>query len=579
VSTDPQPSSARCAAVVAALMALALALRLVGIDFALPFAQEPDPHILGQIELLSRPDVTDEDIFFSSIYPHSFARFGMWTGAPVGPPADIATLDLAGQLHAAGGLHRHMRILIACLSVLIVPATFLLGALFLSRRWALVAAAFASVSTLSLQFGQMARPHAAAAPLTVLAIVACVHLRRHGSTKWFVLAGAACALAMGCLTNAFAVLIPAFLAFLLRNGVPSALRRVLEPRVLIPFALIALSIRAFYPFFFVPTPQGALMPSEEGTVSFGWQTFNWAEFKGAGFPVLFLTPWFYEPAASVLAIVGLLAWLITRHPSLGRERSERAKDLLVVLSFALAYGLVIGLENRNQQRFTLPLMPYLFCAAAFALSRLGDWLRKPALVGGLTFASLALPLAACLGFTGMRLRPHTLELLSQWITTNVDREHQRVGLHLVWDVPLPRRHENLFDAQGNARKVTLSPWLRYQSEWMDAAWKGERWDIEPLYPERERWGAILKDPGAYLDELKADFVVLPGGEGVGVTALTRALRAELARRGAKVVLELPAEERPPPSGREGLDTSHFTLYVLTSHWFGPQLEVYALPAR
>ena len=35
----------------------------------------------------------------------------------------------------------------------------------------------------------------------------------------------------------------------------------------------------------------------------------------------------------------------------------------------------------------------------------------------------------------------------------VDREHQRVGLHLVWDVPLPRRHENLFDEQGNARKV------------------------------------------------------------------------------------------------------------------------------
>ncbi|MCY3001755.1 MAG: glycosyltransferase family 39 protein [Planctomycetota bacterium] len=569
-----EPSNLRCTVAVLALMALALALRFLTLDFGLPYSQEPDPHILDQIALLSQPVVDDRTIFFSSIYPHLLARLAIWTGAPVALPENLAALDLAGQLEVASRMHHHVRALIACLSVLMIPATFWLASWFLSRRWSLAAAALAAASTLSLQFGQQARPHAATAPLIVIAVAACIGLRRHGTLRWFLIAGAACALAIASLTNALAVMIPAFVAFLLRNG---ARRRILDARVLLSLGLVALAIRLAYPFFFVETPPEAVMPTEEGTVSFGWQTFNWSEFQGAGFPTLFLTLWFYEPVASLLALAGLVAWLVRRNDR-SAEWSERRKDLLVALSFALSYALVIGLQVRNQQRFALPLLPFVFVAAAYGLAALwrADRLKPLAYVGS---AACVVPVLACLGFVGMRLRPHTLEQLGMWIEANVRRGEQRVAIHLLWDVPLAREHANLFDAQGNVRKVTLSPWLLYQAQTMDALWMGERWDIEQLYPERERWGAILKAPGAYLDELGADFVALPAGEGVGVTALTRALRAELVQRGAKVVLELPAEERPPPSGREGLDTSHFTLYVLTSHWFGPQLEVYALPAR
>ena len=555
-------------------MAFGLALRLLTLDFGLPYSQEPDPHILDQIALLSQPVVDDRTIFYSSIYPHLLARLALWTGAPIALPENLAALDLAGQLEVASRMHHHVRVLIACLSVLMIPATFWLASWFLSRRWSLVAAALAAASTLSLQFGQQARPHAATAPLIVLAVAACIGLRRHGNLRWFALAGAACALAIAGLTNALAVLLPALVAFLLRRG---ARHRLLEPRALLSLALVALAVRFAYPFFFVATPPDAVMPTEDGTVSFGWQTFNWSEFRGAGFPTLFLTLWFYEPVASLLAIVGIVVWILRRNDGTA-EWSERRKDLAVALSFALAYALVIGLQVRNQQRFALPLLPFVFVVATYGLAAL--WrarrARPLALVGSV---ACAVPVAACLGYTGMRLRPQTLDQLGQWIEANVRREEQRVAIHLLWDVPLAREHRNLFDAQGNVRKVTLSPWLLYQAQTMDGLWKGERWDIEPLYPERERWGAILKEPGAYLDGLQADFVALPGGEGVGVTALTRALRIELVRRGAQVVLALPAEERPPPSGREGLDTSHFTLYVLTSHWFGPQLEVYALPPR
>lgn len=566
-----KPSNAACALALAALTAFALSLRLWTLDFGLPYSQEPDPHILGQIETLSQPVVTDEELFFSSIYPHFLARSALLFGAPVGPPEGLAELDLAGHLAAAGRLHLHVRALIACLSILIVPATFWLASYFMARRWALAAAGLAALSTLSLQFGQQARPHAAVAPLIVLAVAGCVHLRRRGDTRAFVIAGALCAVALACLTNAFAVLLPAGLAYLLRNG---ARRRILDSRLLIPLAMLALAVRIYYPFFFVDTPPGAVMPTEEGTLSFGWQTVNWSEFQGAGFPTLFMTLWYYEPVASLLALAGLAAWLLRRGDG-SPESRERRKDLLVALSFALSYALVIGLQRRNQQRFVLPLVPYVCAAAGYGLAALFAQ-PKLRLARWFALASLAVPLWACIGYSRMRSRPHTLEQLGAWIEANVERGTQRVGLHLLWDVPLARRHANLFDASGAARKVALSPWLRYQAEQLDRVWQGERWDLEPLYPERERWPQIVKDPFGYLGALAADYVVLPAGEGVGVTPLTRALRAELERRGERV-LTLPAEERPSSSGLEGLDTPHFTRFVSTATWFGPQLEVFRLP--
>jgi len=574
VKETSQPSARTCAAIVIALTAFALLLRLLTLDFALPFAQEPDPHILDQIALLSQPVVDDRTIFYSSIYPHLLARLAIATGAPVLPPAELASLDLEGHLAAAARVHHHVRLVIAWLSVLIVPATFWLASFFVTRRWALAAAALAAASTLSLQFGQQARPHAAVAPLIVLAVASCLQLRRRGDLASFALAGGLCALAVATLTNALAVLIPAALAFLLRDHAP---RRILDAKLLVPLALLGLAVRLSYPFFFVPTPPDAVMPTEEGTVSFGWQTFNWSEFQGAGFPTLFMTLWYYEPVASLLAAVGVLAWLLRRDAA-DEERARRRKDLVVALSFALAYALVIGLQRRNQQRFVLPLVPYAFVGAAFALETLWRSARARPLawVGS---AACALPACACLGYTGMRLRPQTLEQLGQWIEANVRRGEERVALHLLWDVPLVRERRNLFDESGNLRKVTFSPWLLYQGERMDAVWEGERWDIEPLYPERERWPAIAKDPGTHLDALGARYIVLPGGEGVGVTALVRAVRAELERRGARRVLALPDEERPPVSGLEGLDTPHFTWYALTGRWFGPQLDAFELPRR
>jgi len=569
---DRQPSKPLCAVLLALMTAVALALRLGTLDFALPFAQEPDPHILGQIETLSQAEVSDEDVFYSSIYPHFLARTSMLFGDVVTPPsaAELDAMTLDEHLATASRLHHRVRLVIAWLSVLIVPAAFWLATFFVERRWALFAAALAAVSTLSLQFGQQARPHAAVGPLIALAVAGCMHLRRRGDARSFVIAGALCSLAIACLTNALAVLFPAGLAFLLRNG---ARRRLLDARLLIPIALIALAVRVYYPFFFVATPAGAEIPQEEGTFSFAWQTINWNDFRGDGFPTLFMTFWYYEPVASLLALAGIAVW-IARKSDGTSEWSERRKDLLVALSFALTYAIVIGLQRRNQQRFMLPLVPFVFAAAAYGMRAL-SWKLAAWPLRAVAALALAVPAWACLGYTMMRTRPQTLEQVAQWIAANVDRERERVALHLNWDVPLARTHANLFDADGKRRPSNLSPWTRYQHELMDAHFRGERWNLEALYPDKSGQQRALQQPVEYLAELGADFVVLPGGSGVAVAGPARALRTEL-EKSAEKVLSLPLETRPAPSGLEGLDTPHFTLFVSTARWFGPQIDVFRL---
>lgn len=586
---DPrQPSRGQVALALVALTLLALALRLWTLDFALPFAQEPDPHILGQIELLSKAEVSDEDIFYSSIYPHLLARTAMLFGDVTREPAGAESFTLDEHLAAASRLHVRVRGVIAFFSVLIVPATFWIACYFVGRKWALFAAALAATSTLSLQFGQMARPHAAVGPLIALAIGGALHLRHRGDTRSFLIAGALAAFALACLINACVALVPAAVAVWLRNN---ARRRIFDARLLIPIALIALAVWLAYPFFFVERPPGAAPPAEEGTFNFAWQSINWNDFAGQGFPTLFMTLWYYEPVAFVLALCGLAAWLApvympTAFGTQARgivawrmredtpETRERWRDLLVVLSFALLYAVIIGLYRRNQQRFVLPLTPFVAALAAYGMRLITRSLAKPLTVALLAVA-LAVPTLACIGYTRMRTRPHTLEQLARWIESHVEREDQRFGLHPLYDVPLAREHEQLFDGDGQPKPV-LSPWLVYQQRTLDRVWRGERWRVEDLYGPRARWPEIVKDPDAHLDALGLDFAAVPGGEGVGANSpLVVAVRDALARAGVRVE-ELPHETRPPPSGLEGLDTPHFTAFVLSSNWFGPQLDVFRL---
>lgn len=552
---------------VAALTLAALLVRLHSIDFALPYFQESDPHIFEQVDLLRQPHLDAAQVERASIYPHLLARTVLLFEDPLAPPADPAQLSLAEHLEHAGGLHVLVRTIVACFSVLLIPVTWLIARRFFDTRWALFATALSATSLLALQFGQMARPHGFAAPLAGLAVAAAVRLRNRPNLGSYVLVGLAVGAALAALQSALAVLIPFAVAFVLRDREQ---RRWFEPRVLVTLGLIAGFIRVFWPFAFGESSSGESARIEDGTIHLSAQTMSFAEFTGEGFRTVWMTFWYYETTAFLLCGLGVAVWCA--RALRGKLRSGHGRDLLVVLSYVLPYLIVVSFHERAQQRFVIQLVPLAACGAAFGLRAISGRHARVAMA-----LALSVPLIATGRFAWLRAEGHTLGQAAQWLRENADPETDRIGVHLTFDLPFARRAENLFQESGEWRKGIFTPWQFHQVTVMGPDWPGERWFLHSLYvPAEIKPPEVQADPEAYLRRLELDYVILPGEHGASFHPMLQAVRAAAANIGT-LVFEAPRGERMIVKEKiEGLDTPHFTAFVLTSPGFGPKLEIYRL---
>src|ERR1043165_126954 len=112
------------------ITAAALALRLSGVGFLLPQMTESDSRVIHQqVEHLERGDEHPERDRNYGFYPLLVARITAccFDDAPPRTPA----ADLEEHLQRASATHEHVRIVGAILSVLLVPATWLLARWFL----------------------------------------------------------------------------------------------------------------------------------------------------------------------------------------------------------------------------------------------------------------------------------------------------------------------------------------------------------------------------------------------------------------------------------------------------------------
>lgn len=577
----------RAALLVGLLMLAALGARLWTIGYGLPFSREADAQAVEQLRALESGPIADEDAYRFSAYPLLLARAAHALGLGREPEVDPVNGTLDEHLAAAGALHLRVRILVACVSVLLVFGTWRLARTFCEPSWALFATALVTTSMLALQFGRMARPHAVAAPFLLLATVEWMRFAARGAFASLCTASASTALALAALPNGFAALLPAAAAWWLAPRRP---KWALDARLWVPLALVALAIRFAYPFWFVAWPDDPDAKAGVGAVRFGWhQGISPSEFTGGGFRVLAWTFGLYEPVASVLACAALVCVLLRlRGGALGRRVRELAPEtrraLGVALAFGLPYALVLGLYSRTQQRFGLPLVPFVALGAALGareLRRLARTGVSRALTSGVLVAALVVPSGAVVRESLERAREHPLEGLARWIETHVERSTQRVALHVYYDVPLARTRAH-FAPRAGLDPEHVGPWLAYQKRHLVEQGHVERWRIDALYPDARTWPAIEADPDAYVRSLDVDFVVVPcGGERLDV-APASAVRDALRRSGSLVFAVHERDDHPSLSDAEreqGWGRFRFLLGETTA----PELEVWRLervaPAR
>ncbi len=441
-----------------------LALRLVGIGFGLPHHIEPDSMLVWHAGWLARPAgagtgvLCEPDTFYPRLLPWLIAV------APGRSYLEVPPLDagLAAHLAALAGPFLKARIVIACLSVLAVPATFFLARRFLDARWSLVAAGFYATSLLATNFAQQARPHAAMAGLMALGLVLVLRILDRPSWTNYLLGGLGAGLALAGLHNGAVLVLALGAAHLLA-------RERSWPRFAGALAVVA---ACFVPFWWAILARG--LESVDQGISIGGQDVTADRFGGQGFAQIPGCIWSYEPVACVLAAVLVAAWLL-RRVVLG----ERARPLAVLLACFVPFLFVFGMRNVTESRFYVPCMSALALLAAGGLRalRLSPRVGALALVPGL-FVSAKL--------VWLRSQGESVGTVARWLEEHADREHDTIGVQPSFTLPLFSRRAGLESMLPPFR----NPWERYQ-----LALPGEppgAWDLRCI--ARSEWWKNRRGP-------------------------------------------------------------------------------------
>jgi len=454
---------------IGALTLAVLALRCVGIDSMLPHQPEPDAVIVWQAAWLSGlpyvlPAGTAD---LPPFYPILLAELLQWLpGTPVAILHPVGA-PLSDHLAAASEPYLRARYLIAALSVLTIPAVYRLGRAFLERAPALLAAAFAATSLLATSYAQQARPHAASAAISAVAVALALRHARKGGHASFAAASAVVAVGIGAFQNGVFALPALALAWWL------APRRTFT-QLLWPIGFVACAVWRFYPFLFTP---GVVAP--RGTeVDIGGQVLALDRLSAVGFTRIARGLFAFDPVLAILGGVGLVVVLVL----VARRASLDRRALLVVGSFPAAFLAFWGFMSHMFPRFTVPLVPFIAISAAGTVVVLVRAIAPARVRGRVLVASslalLVLPTYACVRLVAWRASTDTMTLAAQWIVANGDPARDRVAHNVLLPLPLARTHESI----ARTPRWALSPWDHYLMELPEDP-SLPRWSLVPVFQQ------------------------------------------------------------------------------------------------
>ena len=401
----PQLTSARL--LLALVLGAGLALRLVNIDYGLPFVWSLDEgtHFTNRAVLMFREGIDpgyyqNPPLFTELVHVLLRVMYGPLEFAfdlPAGNVIDQFERDPTEMWTAA-------RSLIAVLCVAGAAATWWVGRRLWGEREALVAGALVSFAFLAVAYSRIAVTDAGALAGVVLALYGCVRLAEDGGRRHVLVSGAAIGLALSFKYTSGLLLLPLALAaaFRIRSEGPLralamlagggalavAVLMVLNPALLLNFSEFRADLRGQAEITAnVPKPG-----QESGGLSYYLESLGW----GIGWA-----------ATAAAAAGGIL---------LARADARRA---LVLAAFPVALFVYLSLQSRYFGRWLLPAYPVLALLAAFAVVRAADLLRRPALravaLAALAAALLAQPVAADLRTAVVLGRDDTREQVRDYL--------------------------------------------------------------------------------------------------------------------------------------------------------------------
>ncbi len=559
------------------LFTAALLLRLQGLDALLPHHPEADAWIVEQTIRLSDAETSGETRpTIQGKYPLLLADVVRAIDGDQTRAFDAARTPEEHRAAASAPFLAARRVL-ALLSALAAPLTYLLARSFMKRPAASLAGAWVATSLLHVSLSVQARPHAPLATFCVLTLLLAIQAARSRGPWWLIPLALASAFATGTLQSGALTILPAIVATVLvvkrdpRAGVVAAtISALLAVGVLLRAYPIDLGARvgsappqatAAEEVVVIGEPSGS--EDEPATVRLHSHRIQLDRFRGKGTLVFGQALIRSDPLLALMAALGALGLLRK-----GRWRPT-TQEGWIVASFAIPFLACFAAYDLSYPRFFVPLLPIVaLLAARSPARRVAAW--------GLLIVSLA----TSARFAWLRTQPDTLELTSQWIVREAAEEPTLV---LAWrSLPLTEGRDELVEEDVWSR----STWERYQL----GARNGELHAEAPtrflsakegLAVSRGQEGeallaARLSDPAVTFVVTAVEPLLDDDRSWESIVMQQRAL----AEAGALRTARIPASSRTTPGPYPALTLRGWgAMDVWRRRHLGPQIEVYRLPGR
>jgi len=434
------------------ILALALFLRLYGLDWDRGFLFHPDERqLLVVTDDLSFPWPPDWSLLLSPQSPWN-PKFFAYGSLPI--YLLRACASLAGQFDPNLATIQSIHLVGRALSVLFdVGTVFLiyhLGRKLYNRLVGLLAAALVTLTVLHIQLAHFFTVDSLLAFFVVLTVLLAVDLVRKPSFGRGLLVGIAWGMALASKVSAAPLLAVVALAWLFGALTQSPGRSWLLAlgKALIGCSLtclVALATFLFYePYALIDVAAFLIDVIHEGYMARGAVDIPYTrQFIGTLpyiYPIWQATIWSLGIPLGLAGFSAALGALIQALVTSGRGRWQRAGELWVPLAWVLPYFGLTGSFHAKFLRYMLPVIPFLCLWAAWALGGLisaqGKLRRVWRALGtvGLVLVLLGTGVYA-LAYLNVYKQPHPWIQATAWLCKNLPENSRLLIEH--WDDPLP----------------------------------------------------------------------------------------------------------------------------------------------
>lgn len=400
------------------LTGVALALRLGGIGWGLPFAFEEATPLrkaweMGRWETGTGLDLNPHFFHYPSLtlYFHLLLQgllyLGMKLGGGIASPADFS----AQFLLQPAPFFLLGRAVAACLGAATVLATYKLGERLSSRRVGLLGAALLALNPYHISRSQMVEVDIPLTLLVVLGLLACARLQRAPTLGRSIAAGVLIGLAASVKYPGALLLLAVPAAILL--SLPRPRWKLVATSAGAAALAAALAFAITSPYVLLDQ-QAAFRDLADERLHVQTGHFGESSASGSHFYLDFLRSGLLGWPAILLLLTGTLALAL-----------KRGRAALPATVFALAYlGVLLG-ARLHAERYLLPLWPLALLLIAYAALELPQRIPAVAWRRAALLAASALLLALMLRVPGENSRLHraleqdTRLLASKWVAANV----------------------------------------------------------------------------------------------------------------------------------------------------------------